>query len=146
MKTISTFFTCSFLLLLFAGFTEVKVQHSKLSFVSTFYNNGTITIPYVEISDNNGSDNASNISANSSGNLIHSSSPSGTVEITVQIPANHPAGRVYLTRDDNPSIKIDCKTFPASKTNDIILSLFDNNPSGYEYDIYYEEGAGLTCP
>ena len=67
MKTISTFFTCSFLLLLFAGFTEVKVQHSKLSFVSTFYNNGTITIPYVEISDNNGSDNASNISANSSG-------------------------------------------------------------------------------
>ena len=130
MKTISTFFTCNFLLLLFAGFTEVKVQHSKLSFVSTFYNNGTITIPYVE----------------TTANLILFGNPTGIVEATVQIPANHPAGRVYLTRDDNPSIKIDCKTFPASKTNDIILSLFDNNPSGYEYDIYYEEGAGLTCP
>ena len=146
MKAISRFFTCNFLLLLFAGFTEVKVQHSKLSFVSTFYNNGTITIPYVEISDNNGSDNATNITPGGTSNLILFGNPTGIVEATVQIPANHPAGRVYLTRDDNPSIKIDCKTFPASKTNDIILSLFDNNPSGYEYDIYYEEGAGLTCP
>ena len=135
MKTISTFFTCSFLLLLFAGFTEVKVQHSKLSFVSTFYNNGTITIPYVEISDNNGSDNASNISANSSGNLIHSSSPSGTVEITVQIPAK---GRVTVKRGN---VAFNCYDFGAGG-NGIIVSLFDNSPNGDSYTIIFD---GLLC-
>ncbi|MBP6047680.1 MAG: hypothetical protein KA530_11455 [Ferruginibacter sp.] len=138
MKTISTFFTCSFLLLLFAGFTEVKVQHSKLSFVSTFYNNGTITIPYVEISDNNGSDNASNISANSSVNLILSSSPSGTVEITVQIPANHPKGRVNVKRGN---VAFNCYDFGAGG-NGIIVSLFDNSPNGDSYTIIFD---GLLC-
>jgi len=138
MKTISTFFTCNFLLLLFAGFTEVKVQHSKLSFVSTFYNNGTITIPYVEISDNNGSDNATNITPGGTANLILFGNPTGIVEATVQIPANHPKGRVTVKRGN---VAFNCYDFGAGG-NGIIVSLFDNSPNGDSYTIIFD---GLLC-
>lgn len=140
MKTFSTFFASSLLLLLFAGFTVNKKQQlGKLSFVSTFYNNSTtVTIPYVEISDNNGSDNASNIAPGNSVNLSLASSPSGTVEITVQIPANHPKGRVTVKRG---TLAFTCYDFGAG-VNSIVISLFDYSPNGDTYKIFFD---GLLC-
>jgi len=146
METIFKLFIVTLAIPIFVSF-NYPPEKKKLSFVSVFHNNGSaITIPFVEISDNNGSDNATNIAPGNTANLILLGNPTGIVEATVQIPANHPAGKVYLTRDDNPSTKIDCKTFSANRTNGITINLFDNNLSRYEYDIYYEEGTGLSCP
>lgn len=96
MKTIAKLLVAVVALPILVSFNQIPVK-KKFSVISIFHNNSSQTVPYVSITDSNGSDSDTNIASSTSINLTLFSI-SGTVEITVQVPANHSRGSILVKR------------------------------------------------
>lgn len=108
-------------------------KNSKFITIAKFVNEGTVVIPYVEMSDYDETESYSEIPPNAGFEAGFSITSPSIIEIIVQLPMIHPKCRIKIW--DEYGV-VYCSEFEANQY--VIVMWTDSSPS-YTYSILYDE-------